>query len=125
MKNSVIAEKSFQLALKGVQFYQQVLQTNRDFVTERQFLRSITSVCANVREAQNAQSKLDFIHKLHIAQKECAETQCWLELMMATQRITEVQFDCLNKDCEEVFRILRSIILTTRRNLKLDSMYNS
>lgn len=121
MKKSIIIEKSFQLALKGVQFYQQVLLTNRDFVTERQFLKSVTSVGANVREAHNAQSKLDFIHKLHIAQKECAETQYWLELMVASQRMSEVQFDALNKDCEEVFRILRSIILTTRRNLKLIS----
>jgi four helix bundle protein len=125
MKKSIVIEKSFQLALKGVQFYQQVLLTNRDFVTERQFLKSVTSVGANVREAHNAQSKLDFIHKLHIAQKECAETQYWLELMVATQRISEVQFDSLNKDCEEVFRILRSIILTTRQNLKLNSTHNS
>ncbi|MCZ8143797.1 four helix bundle protein [Flavobacterium sp.] len=121
MKNSIIAEKSFQLALKGVQFYQQELLKNKDFVTERQFLRSVTSVGANIREAHNAQSKLDFISKLHIAQKECAETQYWLELMLAFKRISAVQFEYLNKECEEVFRILRSIILTTKRNLNLNS----
>ncbi|MFM2230058.1 MAG: hypothetical protein RL607_1316 [Bacteroidota bacterium] len=109
MKSSIVAEKSFQLALSGIQFYNQVLSKNRDFVTERQFLKSVTSVGANVREACNAQSKLDFISKLHIAQKECAETQYWLELMFASQRISELEYVNLHNECDEVFRILRSI----------------
>lgn len=55
----------------------------------KQFLRSITSVGANVREAVNAQSKLDFIHKLAIAQKECDESLYWLELLKETKYIDE------------------------------------
>ena len=81
MSESIIKKKSFELAVLGVEFYKNLISDKREFVMSKQFLRSITSVGANVREAINAQSKPDFIHKLSISQKECDETMYWLELL--------------------------------------------
>jgi len=76
-KENVIVEKSFQFALKVV-IYCELLEDNKKFVLSRQLLRCGTSIGANVREAQNAESKLDFIHKIKLAAKEADETEYWL-----------------------------------------------
>ena len=73
---------------------------------------------ANHREATFAKSDSDFIHKLQIAQKECGETIYWLELLKATEYISEEQFNSLYADEEEVMRMLTSSIMTTRKRLK-------
>lgn len=77
MSESVVKTKSFELAVNGVNFYKYIVSEKKEYVMSKQFLRSITSVGANVREAINGQSKADFIHKLAIAQKECDETMYW------------------------------------------------
>jgi four helix bundle protein len=82
----------------------------------KQLLRSGTSVGANVREAQNAESTADFIHKLAIAQKECDETLYWLELLHATNFLTEQEYSSLAQDGTSLLKIIRSIILTTKQN---------
>lgn len=76
----------------------------------KQFLRSITSVGANVREVVNAQSRPDFIHKLSIAQKECDESK-------ETSYISVVEFDSIHQQCNEVLKIIRSIIITSKKKL--------
>ena len=76
-KENIIVEKSFQFALKIVS-YCELLEEKRKFVVARQLLKSGTSIGANVREAQNAESKIDFIHKMKIAAKETDETEYWL-----------------------------------------------
>lgn len=89
MSESIIKNKSFDLAIRGVNFYKYLVSEKKEFVMSKQFLRSITSVGANVREAVNAQSKADFIHKLSISQKECDETMYWLELLKETDYFSE------------------------------------
>jgi four helix bundle protein len=75
-----------------------------------------------IREAANAESGLDFIHKLSVAQKEIGETQYWLELLWKTEYISESEFLSLNSDIEELMKLLRSSILTKKKNLtKKDS----
>lgn len=76
-KENIIVEKSFQFALEVVLFCEE-LEENRKFVISRQLLRSGTSIGANIREAQNAESKIDFIHKTKLAAKEADETEYWL-----------------------------------------------
>lgn len=73
MSESIFKNKSYQLAIDGVSLFK-ILQDRKEFILSKQLLRSITSVGANVREAVNAQSKADFIHKLSISQKECDES---------------------------------------------------
>ncbi|WP_371563346.1 four helix bundle protein [Flavobacterium sp. Arc2] len=74
MSKSIVKTKSFELAVRGVNFYKYIVAEKKEYIMSKQFLRSITSGGANVREAVNAQSKTDFIHKLAIAQKECDES---------------------------------------------------
>jgi four helix bundle protein len=74
MSESIVKTKSLELAVRGVNFYKYIVAEKKEYIMSKQFLRSVTSVGANVREAVNAQSKPDFIHKLAIAQKEYDES---------------------------------------------------
>nr|WP_315172198.1 four helix bundle protein [uncultured Flavobacterium sp.] len=116
MSESIIKTKSFDLAVTAVGFYKYLVAEKKEFVISKQFLRSATSVGANVREAINAQSKADFIHKLSISQKECDETMYWFELMKETNYISENEFISIHQQCKEVLKIIRSIIITSKKN---------
>lgn len=117
MSESIVKTKSFELAVRGTNFYKWFVSEKKEFVISKQFLRSVTSVGANVREAVNAQSKPDFIHKLSIAQKECDESMYWLEILKETNYITIVEFDSIHQQCNEVLKIIRSIIITAKKKL--------
>jgi four helix bundle protein len=116
MSESIVKLKSFELAIKGVDFYKFLVSEKKEFVMSKQFLRSITSVGSNVREAINAQSKADFIHKLSISQKECDESMYWLELLKETNYISESEFSSIHQQSNEVLKIIRSIIITSKKN---------
>ncbi len=117
MSESIVKTKSFELAVRGVNFYKHLVSEKKEFIMSKQFLRSITSVGANVREAVNAQSKADFIHKLSIAQKECDESMYWLEILKETDYISLAEFDSIHQQCNDVLKIIRSIIITSKKNL--------
>jgi len=117
MSESIVKNKSFELAVRGVNFYKWFVSEKKEFVISKQFLRSVTSVGANVREAVNAQSKPDFIHKLSIAQKECDESMYWLEILKETKYISVIEFDSIHQQCNEVLKIIRSIIITSKKKL--------
>jgi len=87
----------------------------KEFVLSKQLLRSGSSIGANIREALNAQSPADFIHKFTIAQKECDESLYWLELLKETNYINETEFDSMHNDATELLKIIRSIIITTKK----------
>ncbi|MFN5134091.1 MAG: four helix bundle protein [Chitinophagaceae bacterium] len=78
MAKSILRDKSFAFAKDIVSVYQFLVAERKEFVMSKQLLRSGTAVGALIREAQNAESKMDFVHKLGIAQKECDETLYWL-----------------------------------------------
>ena len=82
----------------------------------KQLLRSGTSIGANVSEAERAQSKADFISKMHIALKETAETEYWLKLLIMSEYITEDMGKSLLEDCLEIKRILVASINTAKEN---------
>lgn len=84
----------------------------------KQLLRSGTAIGALIREAQNGESKMDFIHKLAISQKETDETIYWLELLKTTEYLNEAEFDSMKNNAEEILRMIKSSILTTKQNLK-------
>ncbi|UQD56028.1 four helix bundle protein [Flavobacterium sp. K5-23] len=116
MSESIVKTKSFELAIRGVNFYKYLVSEKKEYIMSKQFLRSVTSVGANVREAVNAQSKPDFIHKLSIAQKECDESLYWLELLKGTDYISEIEFNSIHQQSNEVLKIIRSIIITSKKN---------
>lgn len=116
MSESIVKTKSFELAIRGVNFYKYLVAEKKEYIMSKQFLRSVTSVGANVREAVNAQSKLDFIHKVSIAQKECDESLYWLELLKEINYISEIEFESIYQQNKEVLKIIRSIIITSKKN---------
>lgn len=117
MKDNVLKTKSFEFALHSIATYKGLIN-NKEFILSKQFLRSATSVGANVREANNSQSIPDFIHKLYISLKECDESQYWLELLFATNYIPQQTYDELIQQSDEIKRILKSSILTSKSRLK-------
>lgn len=109
-----ILRQSFGFAIRIVNLYKYTTTKQKEFVLSRQLLRSGTAVGALVREAQNAESKADFIHKLGIAQKECDESIYWLELLMETEFLKQDEFDSLSADATSLLRMIRSAIITTK-----------
>ena len=83
----------------------------------RQLLRSGTSVGAMVREAEHAESKADFKHKMAIAQKEINETIYWLELLKETNYLTAEQFDNINSDSTEVIKLITAILKSVKASI--------
>jgi four helix bundle protein len=114
---SPLKSKSFAFAIRCVNLYKHLVESKKEFVLSKQLLRSGTSIGANIREAQNAQSTADFIHKLSISQKECDETLYWLELLVETKFISKGEFDSINSEALELLKMLRSAIITTKKNI--------
>ena len=115
-RKSILKDKSFLFAVRIVKLHRYLIK-KKDFDISRQILRSGTAIGALIREAQNAESKKDFIHKLGIAQKECDETIFWLELLFASQDLTEQEFSSLHFDAVELYKMIISSIITTRKNM--------
>ena len=117
MKESILKEKSKSFAIRIIHFYQALKDAHQEFVLSKQILRSGTSIGANIAEAFYAESEMDFIHKLSIAQKECSETLYWLDLLYSTQHISEVGYNSLNADATEIMKLLTSSIKTVKNKL--------
>ncbi len=116
-KPNPLKEKSFQFALNIIKLYKYLTEEKKEFIMSKQLLRSGTSIGANIREGQSAQSKPDFIHKFSIAQKECDESLYWLELLYQSQFIEKIEFTKIHSDATELLKMLRSSILTTKQNI--------
>ncbi len=116
-KQNPLKDKSFQFALKIVKLYTFLSEQKREYVMSKQLLRSGTSIGANIREAQNAQSKADFIYKFSISQKECDETLYWLELLHQSGFLKEEDFTAIHNEANELLKMLRSSILTAKQNI--------
>ncbi len=115
---SILLEKTFAFAIRVVKLYKYLVEEKKEFVMSKQILRCGTNPGTMVREAANAESGLDFIHKLSIAQKETAEVMYWLELLQATNYLNQPEFESMKSDAQEIMRLLRSSILTRKQNLK-------
>jgi len=116
MKNNVIKDKSYAFALRVIKAYKFLSEDKREFVLSKQLLRSGTAIGALVREAEQAQSKADFINKMNIALKEANETEYWLMLLKDSDYFNEKSFKSIHKDCAEVIKLLISIVKTTKTN---------
>ncbi|MCZ8368067.1 four helix bundle protein [Flavobacterium sp.] len=117
MTENIIKNKSFAFAIRVVKLYQFLCETKKEFVLSKQLLRSGTAVGALVREAEHAESKADFKHKMSIAQKEINESIYWLELLKETDYLTNEQFQSINADAVEIIKLLTSIIKSTKANI--------
>ena len=112
--NNTILVESKKFAIRIIKLYQYLTTEKKEMVLSKQLLRSGTSIGANVRESINAQSTMDFVHKLNIALKEGNETEYWLELLNETGYLDERQFDSIYDDCSKIVGILTKIIKTCK-----------
>ncbi len=113
-KDNSIAEKSMAFAVRIVGLYRYLAETKYEHVMSKQVLRSGTSIGANAREANSAQSKADFIAKMSIALKECDETAYWLELLSRTEFLSQEEYISIESDCRELFAMLTAILKSAR-----------
>ncbi len=104
-------------AVRIIKLHQYLSNTKHETVISKQIIRSGTSIGANITEANYAQSKADFISKMHIALKETAETEYWLKLLVMSDLINESMNDSLSSDCLEIKRMLISTINTSKKQI--------
>ena len=115
LKENQILDLSFEFAVLVVE-YCELLEEKRRFVISHQLLKSGTSIGANVREAQSAESKIDFIHKLKIADKEADETEYWLLLCKQSKSYPDPEI--LLDKIISIKKLLSKIISTSKSSLK-------
>jgi len=119
--NNNYKNKTFAFAVRIVNLYKYLTDTKKEWVMSKQLLRCGTSVGANYREAEYAESKADFVHKLSIVQKESSETIYWLELLHRTEYLTDTEFNSIFPDAEELLKIVTSMILTAKKTIARNS----
>jgi four helix bundle protein len=115
MSDSPVKDKSYKFAIRIVKAYKHLADVKREFVLSRQMLRSGTAIGANVRKANQAESRNEFIHKMCVALEEASETDYWLELLHETQFLEQKEFDSLHADCEELLKLLTSIVKSSKQ----------
>lgn len=115
MKNNILLDKSFQFSIRIVNLYKYL--NTKEQVLSKQLLRSGTSIGANIYEAQEAQSKKDFISKLYIALKEARESEYWIKLLKETDYLKVKESNSILKDLVEIIKLLVTIIKTTKEKL--------
>ena len=116
-KKNPLKEKPYDFALQII-FLTKKMYENKEYVLAKQLLRSGTAIGAMVEEANQAESKADFIHKLSIANKEASETNYWLRLLRDSKELAQVDADGMINRCRELEKLLPAIIKTAKENLK-------
>ena len=116
MTDSVTLDKSKEFAIRIVKLYKYLRKEKREFVMSNQLLRCGTSIGANLTEALYGISRKDFLSKVSISLKECAETKYWLELLNKTGYLNNNEYKSINDDCTEIIKLLASTVKTTRQN---------
>ena len=115
-ENNIIEEKSFDFSVRIVNLYKYLTDRKKEYVISKQLLRSGTSIGANICEAQQAQSTMDFLSKMNIALKEAYESDYWLRLLSRTEYLSKNEYGSIIPDCREITKILVSIIKTAKNN---------
>ena len=118
MKNkdeNIVVAKSYAFAVRCVNLYKFLCEERHDFVIGKQLMRSGTSVGANVKEAIRGVSKADFTAKMSIALKEASESEFWIEILRDTDYITNSQAESMLADCQELLKLLMSIIKSSKQ----------
>ena len=117
MKDGILKEKSKRFAIRVVNLCRILKEDKKEFEISKQLIRSGTSIGANIREAEHAQSRSDFLHKRSIALKEANETEYWLEILHETNYLTDEQFKSIFSNCNELCKMLIAGIKTLKSNI--------
>src|SRR5580704_14766133 len=118
MKRGALQAKSFAFAVRIVRLYRHLCAEQKEYVLSKQLLRSGTAIGALVREAEQAESKADFVHKMAIALKEANETEYWLLLLRETNYLDTDGAKAIMSDNSELLRLLTSIIKSARQRMR-------
>ena len=114
--DSISEQKSFQFAVRTVNLCKHLRSAKKEYTLSKQLLRSGTSIGANISEAQQAQSKADFVSKLSIALKETTETKYWIRLLYATDYLSEQEYRSIFSDCVEIEKMLVASVKTAKEH---------
>ena len=114
MKKGPVHEKSFAFAVRIVKLARFLQEEKREYVLSKQVLRSGTAIGALVREAEHAESRADFTHKMNIALKEANETLYWLDLLHQSEYLTSDQHTSIHPEAEELVKLLVSIVKSSK-----------
>ena len=117
-ENNILLTKVDAYSNRIIRLYKYLKDVEKEFILSKQLLRSGTSIGANIAESQSAQSSADFIHKLEVALKEAKETHYWLEKLLVGEYINEVGYKSMSNDNIEIVKLLNSIIITKKRNMR-------
>ena len=117
MAESILRDRAKAFAKSIVCLCRKMKEEHKESVLVNQLLRSGTSIGANIHEAQYAQGKKDFISKLEIAQKECYETEYWLELLFETECMDDESYKSFKNDCGAIRRMLISSLNTVKSDI--------
>ena len=112
-KENIILEKTFDFSLNIIEIYKELIYSKKEYVMSKQLLKSSTSIGANCVEADSAQSHKDFIAKMSISFKEANETRYWIRLLQYSKFMNNKS---ILIECEEIIKIITSILNTARKN---------
>jgi four helix bundle protein len=116
VKESILLTKSFAFALRVIKLSRYLQKEHKEYILSKQIMRSGTSIGALIREAQYAQSKADFLHKLTIALKEANETKYWLQLLVESNYIDTKMYESIEPQSEELLKLLIASTKTVKKN---------
>ena len=117
-KNNAIHIKSYAFAIRIVNAYKFLAESEKKFVLSKQLLRSGTAIGALDAEAHHAQSGADFLNKMNVALKEANETSYWLSLLKDTHYMNEIVYQSISSDCNELVALLVCIVKSMKDSLK-------
>lgn len=114
-----IQDLTYDFSCRIIRLYQYLTEDAKykERIMSKQLFRSGTSIGANIREAQHAQSDADFLSKMQISLKECNETEYWLQLLHDNGYLNDLQYTSINTDRVRIHKLLNSIVSTTRRKI--------
>ena len=112
--NNITRQKCMAFSIRIYNLCKYLSEEKKEFILSKQILKAGTSIGANLSEAKCAISTNDFLAKVYISYKECSETLYWLELLNKVNLLTEKEFKSINKDAEEIIKLLSSTIITTK-----------
>ena len=114
----ITRKKSLDFAIKIVGLVRTIQKSQKEYVLSRQLLRSGTAIGAMIREAEHAESRKDFVHKMNIGLKEANESRYWLELVYRTNYITHIIYKEFSNDNTELIKLLATIVKSSKLNMK-------
>ncbi len=116
MKENPVLEKSFAFALRIIKLNRYLIEEKKEYVLSKELLVSGTHIGKHIKEAVNAESKTVFTSEMGFARRKASETEYWLQLLLQAAFISEKAFDSMETDRLEIFKLLTSIVKTSKEN---------